>query len=222
MLDHYLHTAYAADRLLNPTRDPITLPRLAPAITRQTWPTTNRPSTGSRPNIPCCSPSSTGGPPPDMTRRPGSSPGRSADSLPSRDIGTTGIGWCQAWLGDHRSALIACQEALTLFQKLGIRHAEADTWDSLGYIRYGLTHYSQAITCYRKALDLHRDRGNRNYEVATLSRLGDTHHATGDHRAAQTAWQQALAILHDLDHPDAEHVRAKLRDLRRTTGQIRG
>jgi tetratricopeptide (TPR) repeat protein len=33
MLDHYLHTAYAADRLLNPTRDPIVLAPARPGAT---------------------------------------------------------------------------------------------------------------------------------------------------------------------------------------------
>ena len=32
ILDHYLHTAYAADRLLNPTRDPIDLPPPRPGV----------------------------------------------------------------------------------------------------------------------------------------------------------------------------------------------
>src|SRR5262249_52204772 len=35
MLDHYLHTAYTADRLLDPARDPITLTPPAPAVTPQ-------------------------------------------------------------------------------------------------------------------------------------------------------------------------------------------
>src|SRR5262249_42270441 len=35
MLDHYLHTAHTADRLLDPARDPITLTPPAPGVTLQ-------------------------------------------------------------------------------------------------------------------------------------------------------------------------------------------
>jgi hypothetical protein len=44
-----------------------------------------------------------------------------------------------------------------------------------------------------------------------LNRLGDVRLAAADPDAARTAWQRALAILADLDHPDADDVRAKLR-----------
>jgi hypothetical protein len=39
------------------------------------------------------------------------------------------------------------------------------------------------------------------------------HHVTGNLNATRDAWQLALTVLADLDHPDAEHVRAKLREL---------
>jgi predicted negative regulator of RcsB-dependent stress response len=42
---------------------------------------------------------------------------------------------------------------------------------------------------------------------------GDTHHAAGDHDAARDTWEQAQAIFEDLQHPDAEQVRHKLKAL---------
>ena len=36
MLDHYLRTAYAADRLLYPARDPLSLPAGPPGVTPET------------------------------------------------------------------------------------------------------------------------------------------------------------------------------------------
>jgi DNA-binding SARP family transcriptional activator len=60
------------------------------------------------------------------------------------------------------------------------------------------------------ALALHRHLGDRHDQADTLTHLGDTHHATGDHNAASGAWRQALDILTDLDHADADAVRAKL------------
>jgi tetratricopeptide (TPR) repeat protein len=120
------------------------------------------------------------------------------------------LGWSHALLGEHQQALTCCQEALTLHQELDDRHGQAATWDSLGYAHHHLGQHTQAIACYQQALDLFRDLGNRYHEAATLTHLGDTHHAIGDPAAARDAWQQALAILDQLDHPDAEQVRAKL------------
>jgi hypothetical protein len=64
------------------------------------------------------------------------------------------------------------------------------------------------------ALRLYRDLTDRYYESDTLTHLGDTHLAVGDPDAARAAWRQALTILDDLDHPDAQNVRAKLHHLR--------
>ena len=65
---------------------------------------------------------------------------------------------------------------------------------------------------------LFRDLGDRYDEADTLTHLGDTHHAAGDPDAARDAWQQALTILDELDHPDADQVRAKLGGLTVPTG----
>jgi hypothetical protein len=39
-------------------------------------------------------------------------------------------------------------------------------------------------------------------------------------QATRDAWQQALTILDDLDHPDADTVRAKLHQLDQTPARI--
>jgi tetratricopeptide (TPR) repeat protein len=127
------------------------------------------------------------------------------------------VGWYQLMLGDHQQALDACHQALSLHQKLGNRDGQAATWDSLGYAHHRLGHHTHAITCYQHALTLLRDLGDRYDEADTLTRLGDTHHATGNHHAAHDAWQQALTTLNELNHPDADKVRAKLAGLDTST-----
>jgi tetratricopeptide (TPR) repeat protein len=68
----------------------------------------------------------------------------------------------------------------------------------------------QAIACYQRSLRLHRQLSDR-YKMATLlNRLGDAHQAASDSSAASQAWLEALTILDNLDHPDADAVRAKL------------
>ncbi|MDT5035180.1 MAG: hypothetical protein QOE03_365, partial [Micromonosporaceae bacterium] len=120
------------------------------------------------------------------------------------------VGWCHAQLGDHRQALTYCQQALTLLQDLDDRPMQAHTWESLGYAHHHLGQHARAFACYRQALILARESGDRYNEATTLAHLGDTHHAAGAHTAAQDAYRQALAILDDLDHLDADTVRAKL------------
>jgi DNA-binding SARP family transcriptional activator len=129
-----------------------------------------------------------------------------------------GIGYYHALLGEHEQALTYCQPALTLNQELGNRRGEAATWDSLGYAHHHLGDHGEAVTCYCRAIELYRLTGDRYNEADTLTHLADTRHATGDTRAARETWDRALRILDDLDHPDADRVRARLRALTRAGG----
>jgi len=47
----------------------------------------------------------------------------------------------------------------------------------------------------------------------TLGHLGDAHRAAGNPAQARTAWEEALTILDTLQHPDADQIRAKLKEL---------
>jgi DNA-binding SARP family transcriptional activator len=120
------------------------------------------------------------------------------------------VGWCHAQLGDHAQALLHCEQALTLLQELDDRAGEAATWDSIGFAHHQLGHHARAVECYHRALALSRELGARYDEADILHQLGDIHHATGDLTAATAAWAEGLAILDDLDHPDADRLRAKL------------
>ena len=120
------------------------------------------------------------------------------------------IGWEYALLGDYQQARTFCQQALTLSAELGHRLTEGDAWDSLGYAEHHLGNFSEAAACYQRALAVMRELGDRWGEAASLTRLGDTRHAAGEPSQARQAWQQALAIFDDLEHPDAEKIRAKL------------
>jgi tetratricopeptide (TPR) repeat protein len=124
--------------------------------------------------------------------------------------GLNAVGWCHTLLGNHQEAITYCQQALSLYVELGDRLGEAGTWHSLGYTHHHLRQHDQAIDCYQHALDLFRELGNRYHEAETLDHLGDTHAATGDPDPARMVWRQAVAILTELDHPEADRVRAKL------------
>ena len=122
------------------------------------------------------------------------------------------VGYCHALLGHYQQAIAYCQQALAANQALGERSGESDTWDSLGYIHHQLGDYQQAIRCYERSLILCRELADRYNEAGTLDHIGDAHCRLGNLNAARLAWQQAVRILGELDHPDSDHVRAKLRD----------
>jgi tetratricopeptide (TPR) repeat protein/transcriptional regulator with XRE-family HTH domain len=120
------------------------------------------------------------------------------------------VGWCHALLGDYPQARAFCRQALAMSTQLGYRSTEAHTWDSLGYTEHHLGNLGKATACYQRALRVARESGQRRLEAAALAHLADTRHAAGELARAREAWQQALAILDDLQHPDADQVRAKL------------
>lgn len=113
-----------------------------------------------------------------------------------------------------QEAVAPCEQALHMFEQLGSPHGQAATWDSLGYIHHHLKEHDRALACYSNALELHQHLGDRYRQGEILTRSGETHLAAGDPEAARTAWQRALKIFLELDHPDAEAVQARLRDVR--------
>ena len=113
-------------------------------------------------------------------------------------------------LGDYQQARAFCRQALTLCAEPATAGSRGNAWDSLGYAEHHLGNLAEAAACYQRALSLHRESGDRFPEADTLTHLGDTRHAAGELAQAREAWQQALAILDDLQHPDADQVRAKL------------
>src|SRR6185312_15072926 len=81
------------------------------------------------------------------------------------------------------------------------------------YAYYQLGDYVQAASCFQEAVRLFGQFGDRWGRAWALAHLGDARFAVGSPMMARQAWQQALAVLEDLRHPDAEPVRAKLRQL---------
>jgi DNA-binding SARP family transcriptional activator/tetratricopeptide (TPR) repeat protein len=124
-----------------------------------------------------------------------------------------GIGWTHSRLGEHHQALACGEQALAVQERIGDRYGQAATWDSLGYAHHHLGHHEQAIACYQHSLTLAQDLGGRYMQAQVLTHLGDAHHAAGDTAAAQHAWRDALDLLDQLRHPEADEVRARLRNV---------
>lgn len=125
------------------------------------------------------------------------------------------IAWHLAEQNDYDQALAHCQQALTIVRELGDLHSQAHICDTLAHIYYHLGRYQQAVVCYQQSLDLFRATGDPYGEATCLRGLGDSLDAVGNAAAARQAWANALEILNQLDHPDADQVRARLRPAQR-------
>jgi DNA-binding SARP family transcriptional activator/tetratricopeptide (TPR) repeat protein len=136
---------------------------------------------------------------------------QAAGSRPGEARMLNNIGWDHDLLGDYRQARLFCRQSLALAAELRLRDVEAAAWDNLGYAEHHLGNFAEAITCYQRVLSLCQEAGGRFIEAGVLTRLGDCHQDTGELACARRAWQQALDILDELDHPDADKIRAKLR-----------
>lgn len=134
-----------------------------------------------------------------------------AGSVRGEAMARNAVGWHSAMLGDYTHTLTQCSQALTLLREIDDGSGQASAWDSLGYAYHHLADHNRAAACYGSAIALYRQAGDRYYESDVLIHLGDSHHASGNHAGALTSWQEALDILTQLDHPDAEKVRARMR-----------
>jgi tetratricopeptide (TPR) repeat protein len=120
------------------------------------------------------------------------------------------VGYYHALIGDCQQARAFCRKALTLSVELGHSGLEGSAWGGLGYAEHHLGHLVEAAACYQRALRISQESGDRWLEATILAQIGNTRHAAGELPSARQAWQQALAIFEDVQHPDADQVRAKL------------
>ncbi|WP_433381700.1 ATP-binding protein [Actinoplanes sp. CA-142083] len=123
---------------------------------------------------------------------------------------TNNIGWCHLTLGDYRRALDYCRRAVAVHEAAGNRMGAGHSWDSVGMAHFRLGEHDEAAACYRRSVEAFRAERDRQYEAIALAHLGDAEEEAGHSRAAGEAWRESLAILTEIDHPDADEVRAKL------------
>ena len=119
------------------------------------------------------------------------------------------LGWTLIELEDYEQAVACCRQGLALSRDVGGQMIEAATLDTIGHAYRHLGQHADAIASYQQALELARELGGRYRQTQALRHLGDTYQAAGNLEAAGRAWRSALAILDELQHPDAEQVRAR-------------
>ncbi|MFG2949473.1 AfsR/SARP family transcriptional regulator [Streptomyces adustus] len=121
------------------------------------------------------------------------------------------VGWTYLLLGEYDKALGECGRSIAIHQEIGDHNGEAAAWDSLGVAHQRLGHHQQALDSFEHALGMYRQLRDSYLEADTLVHIADTHLAADRAETAARALRQALDILDSIGHPDAEDVRARLR-----------
>jgi tetratricopeptide (TPR) repeat protein len=225
MLDHYLHTAHAADRLLDPHRHPITLERAEPGVEPEQitghqqaldWFTTEHPVLLTA--VQQAAQTSFDGHAwrlawalEDFMDRQGhwhdwgrihqtalAAAQRSADPE-GQAHAHRGLALAQARLGQLANAQIHLRRALNLFDALGQQTNQARTSLSLGLLMERQGDYHAALRHTRWGLDLYRTVNNRSGQAIALNSIGWYLAQLGDHRQALTHCQQALVLHEQVD-----------------------
>ncbi len=230
-LDHYLHTAHGAARLLGPDRVPITLSRLSPGVTPETptdhgqalkWFTTERPlllaaiqvaaGAGFDTHVWQLTWTLT-----DFLRRQGhrrdwAAAGRAALHATQRLADSSAqacaelnVGGADLEAGRFDEAHAHLQHALDLYGKAGDRLGQARSHLNLAMVweRQRCRH-ADALDHARQALDLSLAAGHEPGQAAALNAVGWFYAQLGDYEQALAYCQRALALLQRLGDRSCE------------------
>jgi DNA-binding SARP family transcriptional activator/tetratricopeptide (TPR) repeat protein len=121
------------------------------------------------------------------------------------------MGWLLTGLGHHDEAIKYCEQAIELSERIDSGFLVANARDTLGVAYCNGGRYAEAVDCLRQAISDCQRLGYPWGEAEALSHLGDAYQARGESGSVAETWRQALAILEDLAVPQADEVRAKLK-----------
>jgi len=229
LLDHYLHTAYTAALMLNPSREPIALTPLAPGTTPErhadhmqamAWSQTEH-----RVLLASASFAADAGFDSHAWRISWAmidfrnraywnhwvALGRVALDAATRLSDTAGQATCSRLLGvafasvsDYDQALAYYSTSLGLCQRLGNRLGQAKIHDALSILANEQGRYADALSHAEQELRLCQSVGDKAAEAMALNSVGWCHGLLGDYEQARAFSQQALAILVEAGHRSLE------------------
>jgi DNA-binding SARP family transcriptional activator/tetratricopeptide (TPR) repeat protein len=220
LLDHYLHTAYAAARLLHPAREPIELDPAQPGTMPEhladreealSWFDTEHRILRAAIAVAA----STGFPRHSwqtawtlanyLSRRGHLLAGRDvqqmaldaaqkADDLTGQAHAHILLGRAEVWLSRHDDAREHLREALTLFQSLGDHAACARAYLDLGWAADQQGRHADAAAPMRQALAMYRSIRHEVGEAHTLSYFGWHYAILGNYQRAIACCKEALTL----------------------------
>ncbi|WP_443031192.1 BTAD domain-containing putative transcriptional regulator [Streptomyces sp. 3213.3] len=245
MLDHYLHTAYAADALLTRRRDPITLSPARPGAAPETF-TDHQQAlawfTAEHPVLLAAVEQSTA----DLAAhawqlastlntfldRQGQWPALAAahttalnlarcrNDRTARANAHRGLGLAEDRQGHTDEARTHYALALELFDELGNHAGQARIHQNLGRMSSARGDYREALDHAHRTLVHYRAVNDRGGEAIALNHLGWYHTKLGDHRQALSHCLRALALIQETGDPNGEaHTWDSLGYIHRHLGQ---
>ena len=123
------------------------------------------------------------------------------------------IGELHAGLEQPNRAVEYYRQALAVFTETGDKEGEAVALNDLGAAMDAAGRFADAVTHHTAALATATATGDRRQQAGALNGLGRAHQRLGQASLARECYHDALALFSDLDLPDADQVRARLRDL---------
>jgi DNA-binding SARP family transcriptional activator/tetratricopeptide (TPR) repeat protein len=224
ILDHYLHTAIAAALLINPSRDPVSLPPPRPAVMPERLADYQQALAWMKAELLVLFAATALADSSGFDSHAWQIPWTMADLLywgvRWRDLATVQgtavaaaarlsdlagqatslsiLGQACARLGHHDQALAHNTAALKLYQQLGDPHGEGQVHMSLGRLAESQERYADALGHSQQALRLFQAQGDRVREAMAINNVGWYHALLGDYQQARVICQQALSLSMEL------------------------
>jgi tetratricopeptide (TPR) repeat protein/transcriptional regulator with XRE-family HTH domain len=112
----------------------------------------------------------------------------------ARAMAGRALGKSCAWLTDYDQAHTCLAESLALYEQLGDRDGQARVRQSLMWVAEREARYTEALKHAEQALVLFRATDDQAGQAAALNAVGWCHALLGDPRQARAFCQQALAL----------------------------
>jgi tetratricopeptide (TPR) repeat protein len=223
LLDYYLHSAYAADRLLYPHRPEIVLTRPQPAVVPETFADHGQAMawfSAERAVLVAAVDQAVGNGFDAHARQTAwtlvtffdrqghwhdqlvtqqralEAARRLGDEYGQADI-HRGLGLAYTRLGRYGDANAHVRQALDLFTRHGDHTGQALAHRDLAYVWWRQDRREDALHHVRKALELSRTAGHRAGPAYALYAVGCSHFLEGDHLRALGLYRRALALYRD-------------------------
>jgi DNA-binding SARP family transcriptional activator/tetratricopeptide (TPR) repeat protein/transcriptional regulator with XRE-family HTH domain len=223
VLDHYLYTAHAANRMLHPNRDPITLTRPCPAVTPETfnddeeargWFTVEHPvllaavqqAAQQRYDRRTWQLAWTLATFLDRwghwhdwtaTQEAALDAARRMGDRPGEAYSHRLLGLAHTRLSRQDDAIAHLLPALEIFREVGDQTAWARVHVDLAHTFARRSHYRQALDQARYALDLFTATGHQVGQATALNAMGWYHAQLADYPQALACCRQALALFQE-------------------------
>jgi tetratricopeptide (TPR) repeat protein len=124
------------------------------------------------------------------------------------------IGLVYTAQGQLEAALHYYERAREIQERLGLRIDLARTCNNIGCVYVAQHKLSQALACYERARTIQERLGLNVHLAITFGNLGHLYYEQGHYKRAEHAMSLTIKIREQMQHPDVEHDRAFLEQIR--------